>query len=954
MFRDLLEIITEFFKKAVTSRLFVLGIICFAMYAGLINKLFNMQIINGEKALDEYMQLTEQTITTAGTRGNIYDRNGKVLAYNKLAYSVTVQDTGVYKNSAARNNMYLRLVQILQRHGEAIQGKFEVAIDPNGDMVYTSSSESGRKRFLRDYYGIKRVEDLDDEKGTYPSNLSARELFDRACKENGFSELKDEEGNPVTLTDQEALDIINIKYALRLMSYRKYESTTVASQVSDETVADILEHLSDMQGVNVEETTIRAYNDSIPFAPVIGYTGKVPEDQLEGLQQKKDDYDINDIVGRTGIEYTMEHDLQGTKGKKTIYKDSVGRIRETKDETDASAGNDVYLTLDAELQRGIYHLIEQSLAGVLIKTIVNGDYQAGSTTDGSNMKIPVKDAYYQLVNNNVLSLKELEEADASDTEKNIYRKYVSSQEQIFNSLRNELMSDHSTAMKDLPEDMKAYMFYIYSYLSGPTVGIIKEDSIDTSSEEYQAWKSDEISLRDYLYYGIANGWVDTTKLETGSKYSNADDTFEQLVNYVLSNLEGDRNFTKRIYRYLINDDIITGQELCLALYDQGVLTDDGQDAAELRATGDAYTFLLKKLSTLEITPAQLALSPCNAGVVVTSDKTGEVLALVSYPGYDNNRIGDGTYFSQLQSDLSLPLYNNATQTRKAPGSTFKPITAVAALEEHAITIDETINCTGIYTDVEPPIKCWIYPGHHGPLNIVGGIENSCNIFFADLGHRLSVDANGVYTPDVGLDALRKYATMFGLDHKSGVEIAELDPQISKEAPERSAMGQGSHAYTNVQLSRYVAAIANRGTVFELSLLDKTTDSEGNLIKDYTPEISSHIDAAATTWDTVQQGMREVIANGTSKRLFADLEVEIAGKTGTAQEARNKPNHAFFISYAPYDNPEICVTVNIPYGYSSSNAANIAKNVYKYYYGYTDLESIVNAGALDAAKVNIRD
>ena len=457
-----------------------------------------------------------------------------------------------------------------------------------------------------------------------------------------------------------------------------------------------------------------------------------------------------------------------------------------------------------------------------------------------------------------------------------------------------------------------------------------------------------------MYYGIANGWVDTTKLETGSKYSNADDTFEQLVNYVLSNLEGDRNFTKRIYRYLINDDIITGQELCLALYDQGVLTDDGQDAAELRATGDAYTFLLKKLSTLEITPAQLALSPCNAGVVVTSDKTGEVLALVSYPGYDNNRIGDGTYFSQLQSDLSLPLYNNATQTRKAPGSTFKPITAVAALEEHAISIDETINCTGIYTDVEPPIKCWIYPGHHGPLNIVGGIENSCNIFFADLGHRLSVDANGVYTPDVGLDALRKYATMFGLDHKSGVEIAELDPQISKEAPERSAMGQGSHAYTNVQLSRYVAAIANRGTVFELSLLDKTTDSEGNLIKDYTPEISSHIDAAATTWDTVQQGMREVIANGTSKRLFADLEVEIAGKTGTAQEARNKPNHAFFISYAPYDNPEICVTVNIPYGYSSSNAANIAKNVYKYYYGYTDLESIVNAGALDAAKVNIRD
>ena len=954
MFRELLEIIRDLIRKAASSRIFILAIIVFVMYTGLVHKLFNMQIVNGEKALNDYLQLTEQTITTAGTRGNIYDRTGKVLAYNKLAYSVMIQDTGAYRNSDDKNRMYLRLVQILKKHGETVQGKFEIAVDPNGDMVYTSSSESARKRFLRDYYGLKKVEDLDDEKGLYPSNLSARELFDQICKDNGLNNLKDSDGAAISVTDQEALDIINIKYALRLMLYRKYEATEVASEVSDETVADILEHIGDMQGITVEETTIRAYNDSVPFAPVIGYTGKVPEEQLENLQSRRDDYDINDIVGRTGIEYTMEHDLQGTKGKKTIYKDSVGRIRETKDETDALAGNDVYLTLDADLQKGIYHLIEKSLAGVLIKTIVNGDYQAGTTTDGSNMKIPVKDAYFQLINNNILSLKDIEAEDASDTEKNIYRKYEASRKQIFNGLRNELMSPHATDMKNLPEDTKAYIFYIYSYLSGPTVGIIKEEAMDTSSDEFKAWKSDEISLRDYLYYGIANGWVDTTKLETDTKYSSADDTFEALVNYVLDKLAEDRNFTKKIYRYLINNDTITGQELCLALYDQGVLKENEQDIAELRATKDAYNFLLKKLSALEITPAQLALSPCNAGVVVTNDKTGEVLALVSYPGYDNNRIGDGSYFSQLQADLSLPLYNNATQTRKAPGSTFKPITAVAALEEHAITADETINCTGIYTDVEPPIKCWIYSGQHGPLNIVGGIENSCNYFFADLGHRLSTDGSGVYTPDLGLDILRKYAAKFGLDHKSGVEIGELDPQISKEAPERSAMGQGSHAYTNVQLSRYVAAIANRGTVFELSLLDKTTDSEGNLIKDYTPEISSHIDAAGSTWDTVQQGMREVIANGSTKRLFADLEVEIAGKTGTAQEARNKPNHAFFISYAPYDNPEICVTVNIPYGYSSSNAANIAKNVYKYYYGYIDLESIVNAGALDAAKVNIRD
>lgn len=955
MFRDLLEIIKDFIIKIASSRLFILGIICLAMYAVLVHKLFGLQIINGEEAMNEYMQLTEQELTTAGTRGKIYDVNGKVLAYNKLAYSVTVQDIGAYKNSAERNAMYLRLVKILEKHGETVQGKFELALDGNGDMVYTTTSEAGRKRFLRDYYGLKSVEELDDEKNLYPSNRNARELFEWACKENGLTDMVDEKGNPVTMTDQEALDIINIKYALRLMSYRKYEATTVATQVSDETVADILEHTADLQGVNVEETTIRAYNDSVYFAPIIGYTSRVQEDQLEELKKVRDDYDLNDIVGTIGIEATQEKYLQGTKGKKTIYKDSMGRVRETLAETEAKAGYDTYLTLDADLQKGIYHLVEQSLAGVLITKLVNGDVEITSSTDGSNMKIPIKDAYFQLINNNVLSLKHMESDEASDVEKNINSKYLSSREQIFTELRNELMSSHSTAMKDLDQDMAAYLFYIYTYLSSSTVRIVDTSLIDSNSAEAQAWKNDEISLRDYLYSGIANGWVDATKLETGSRYSSADDTFEALVNYVLEELKSDRNFTKKIYRYLIDDDIITGQELCLALYDQGILEYNEEDAAQLKATGDAYSFLIKKIGALEITPAQLALAPCNAGVVVTDDRTGEIRALVSYPGYDNNRIGDGAYFSQLQQDLSLPLYNNATQASKAPGSTFKPITAVAALEEGVIGLEDTVDCSGIYTEVDTPIKCWIYSGQHGPLNMVGGIENSCNFYFNEMGHRLSMDEYGVYSPDRGLAKIREYASKFGLDRKSGVEIEEREPEISNKDPERSAMGQGNHSYTNVQLARYVAAIANRGTVFELSLLDKVTDSEGNLIEDYTPEISSHIDAADSTWDTVQQGMRQVIAAGsTAKKLFADLEVPIAGKTGTAQEASNKPNHAFFISYAPYDNPEICVTVNIPFGYSSSNAANIAKNVYKYYYGYIDLESIMNAGARSAANVNIRD
>ena len=143
-------------------------------------------------------------------------------------------------------------------------------------------------------------------------------------------------------------------------------------------------------------------------------------------------------------------------------------------------------------------------------------------------------------------------------------------------------------------------------------------------------------------------------------------------------------------------------------------------------------------------------------------------------------------------------------------------------------------------------------------------------------------------------------------------------------------------------------------MFDLSLLDKITDSEGNLIQDFTPEATGHVDIADSTWDAVHQGMRAVITDGSVNKIFQDLEVEIAGKTGTAQESRTRGNHAFFISYGPYTNPEICVTVNIPYGYSSSNAAMVAKNVYRFYYGYTDLESILGSGALEVSNVKVGD
>lgn len=954
MFDDLKEFLREIWQRILHSRLFVLCTIITLMFSSLVVRLFSLQILHGESYQEAYVAMAEKVIRTAGTRGNIYDRNGNVLASNELANNVIFQDVGAYPSDALLNSMLYRLVVLLNKHNEKPEGNLELGLNDQGELIFTSETEMGKKRFLRDYYGLQSVDKLDDAQGRYPSSITAAELYDRMYKSYHLDRIKDQDGQAVEPDMATALQILNIRYTLRFTEFQKYETTTIVRDVDDETVADVLEHKADLIGVDIEESTHRVYTDPLYFAPIIGYTGKVTTERLSELKQVDNDYELNDIVGRTGIESSLELQLKGKKGSQTAYVDNMGRILEITDKKDPTAGDDIYLTLDKNLQKGIYYILERQLAGVLMGTIVNQEANTIAYTDSSSIKIPVKDAYFQLINNNVLSLKHFSAEDASSAEKRIASAYAGRRAQIDQAIQGQLTQAGATPMNQLSEEMQAYMNYIFTKLAGDNIGIIHRDAIDTSGDAYKNWSAGNLSLRDYLYAGIADNWIDTAKLNIRDTYSDADAVFDALSAYVADSLRDDEQFEKKIYRYLINDETVTGSDLLLALYDQGVLAWDDNAVAQLRRQdrNAAYSILMSKIYNIEITPAQLALDPCTASCVVTNVRTGEVLALVTYPSYDNNRIDDASYFASLNADLSLPLRNNATQTLKAPGSTFKPITAIAGLEEGVINQEEQIACTGIYDQVTIPIRCWIYPGKHGPLNVIGGIENSCNFFFSEVAHRLCLESDGTENNAKGIATLQKYASMFGLDKTSGIEIYEASPQITDTDPERSAIGQGTHQYANVQLARYVTALANRGTVYDLSLIDRETDARGNLVKDYSPRVNSTLQFAQSTWDAVQQGMRRVITNSTTNRIFRDFPVSVAGKTGTAQESEKRGNHAFFISFAPYENPEIAITVNIPNGYSSSNAAMAAKHAYSLYYGLTTLDQVMNSKALDASNERI--
>ena len=258
------------------------------------------------------------------------------------------------------------------------------------------------------------------------------------------------------------------------------------------------------------------------------------------------------------------------------------------------------------------------------------------------------------------------------------------------------------------------------------------------------------------------------------------------------------------------------------------------------------------------------------------------------------------------------------------------------MEENKIGLDELVDCTGVYTEVTPNIKCWKGRPGHSTLTVKGAIENSCNFCFADYGHRLATTSDPetgeeIYSTTTGIETLQKYLRMFGFDRKSGIQIDEKEPKMSDSDPERSAFGQGTNSYNNVQLARYTTALANNGKLFNLTLLKKETDSDGNFIQDFPAELIDTIELKQSTWDTVHDGLRAVITTGVASKVFQNYDtVEIAGKTGTAEEVKTRGNHGLFISYAPYNDPDIAVTVQIPFSYSSGNSARLARRVYDYY------------------------
>ena len=333
-----------------------------------------------------------------------------------------------------------------------------------------------------------------------------------------------------------------------------------------------------------------------------------------------------------------------------------------------------------------------------------------------------------------------------------------------------------------------------------------------------------------------------------------------------------------------------------------------------------------------------------AACVVQAVDSGEVLAAASYPTFDlSNYVQD---LAQNSSDPLKPLYNRAFLGVYPPGSTFKMITAIAGLEDGIIEPSTIIRDEGRYThwtNVNPP-QCWIYRQYrqtHGPVNVTQAIEVSCNYFFYDVGRR------------VGIDRLDEYAAMFGLGQKTGIELSESSGVVGGRAYTESlgqtwyegsvtsvAIGQESTQVTPLQLTNYIATLVNGGTRYSTHLLKSVKSSDfSQVLYTYEPQVQSEINIAQENLDAVTEGMRDLTTGeGSLASAFRNLPFEVGAKTGSAQVSSTSNSNAVFVCYAPYDDPEIAISLVVEHGGSGSVLASLAAEILQYYFTAPDGQS----------------
>lgn len=674
----------------------------------LLAQLFNLQIIHGKEYLETSNTRLTREATVKAARGNITDSTGNKLVTTKMGFSLELYKTKI--DTQTLNNTILSLVKLLEQNKDTYVDNLPIKVNP---YVFQQEKEEEQKKWKMEM-GIE----------------------ESATAEEAFTKLK-EKYDIQEENAENARKIMAVRYEATIEGFSNIKPITISKDISRKSANQIKEQGEKFPGTSLVTEPIIEYPYKNLASHLLGYVGKI---NSEEYNNNKETYQMNDLIGRAGIQYSLEEYLKGKDGIRQIDMAVDGTITEEYISKEAVAGNNVTLTIDANLQ------------------------------------------------------KKVEEA-----------------------LKNNIKK-------------------------------------------------------------IANGEID------GKKHN----------------------------------------------------------AKE-------------------------------GAAVVMNVKTGEVLALASYPDYEPELFAKGISQAKLKEyDKNKSTYNRAISSAYAPGSTFKMAVATAALETGAFTTQTMVTDNGPYPRGHHPV-CWIYTDRHyghGALNISDAIKHSCNIFFYEIGYR------------IGIDKIAEYAYQYGLGKKTGIELAGeasgivASTKYKKENYNEewqlgetlsAAIGQSYNSYTPIQMARYICMIANGGKAVDVSVIKAITDTNGNSISK--EEINKKVNEKlgiqeeetrvedlklkADTIEAIKKGMKGVTseAGGTAYYVFSDLDMTIAGKTGSAETEEKSKVNGWYTGFAPYNNPEIAVVVFIENAGSGGNAAPTAKEIMQEYFGMNSKKVNEDVTAIPSVQVN---
>jgi len=862
MIKKILSSIIAFF----TNRLLLMFVAVCLMFYVLSVELFSLQIIEGERHADLLSTNIAREVGISAQRGNIFDRFGRPLAINQFAYSIMINPS-ILMTHEETNQVILEFVRLLEENGETYMDDLPISREEPFEFTFQNDPELRRQIFWVGHRGMDLV-----PRGSNWTAASIDALAAEVTADEAIALLTTRWRIDPELSSKEIRDIISIRARMWMVRFHGYQLIELANNVSLETVTRIMEDPERFRSLDIQKSAARHYPEGRYLAHIVGYIGRINSEELESLRHLG--YTPQDMIGRTGIELAFESNLRGVDGSQTVIIDPRGRRVSdlAGSRVEPRQGDDIFLSIDASLQRQSYYLTKGLLTEIII------DRLRGLAQEGNN--ITAAELLASLVAANNISPRDIFESEPGTASYLVY----------------------SFVRRADPEASVATSNYRLAVNQTIARGI-EEGGISLSTILLVLWEQGIISGSPYYAERIRNGWITPTQV------------------------------------------------------------------------------LIEKLEEGEITPAMTNVDPATASLVVVDVNTGGILAAVSYPSFDTNEFMNNAneLFPRLRDDPTSPMMNRPFQEMRAPGSSFKMASAIAALESGIINGNTLIYDEVVFTRAgRPYVRCWNRFGC-GHTNIVEALGGSCNFFFMEAFFELGNAAQDSTLQSIG--QLNRFMSLLTFDEPTGVEIGEANrgrgksplnmatPELKyslfsgnlRENPNwldgntaHATIGQGFHNYTPAVMARYTAIVATRGERTSFSLLDRIV-TETEVLRSVPVRSSIGSEISERTWDLVHAGMRDTIIGprGTGRNIFAGFPIPVGGKTGTSEhQIPGRPDHTTFSAFAPFDEPEIAIFVMAPFSDTRSMpspATVLARRVLEAYFMlYSEVEPPVAVNTLSVS------